>query len=51
MRLGDPIFWQMHVHDAASLEHQLPHQCVGNSLIKVADVDRGLFILFPEDVI
>jgi hypothetical protein len=50
MRLRDAVLGQMDVHDAARLEHQLPHQGIGDTLIQVANVDCCLLILLPSRI-
>jgi hypothetical protein len=47
VRLGDAVFGQVDVDDAAGLQHQLPDQAVDDALIEVSDVDGGLFVLLP----
>lgn len=34
-------------YNSTSLEHKLPDNGVGDSLVEVADVDRRLFVLLP----
>ena len=48
MGLGDAVFGEMDVDDSAGLEEEFPDQRIGDSLVEVADVDRGVFILFPR---
>jgi hypothetical protein len=50
MVLRDSVLGQMHIHDPASLEHELPYQAVCHPLIDVADVDRGFLVLLPGDM-
>lgn len=45
--LGDAVFGQMDVGDAAGLEHELPDEGICDAFIEVADVDGGFFVLFP----
>jgi hypothetical protein len=45
--LSDTILGKVDVLDAPSLEHQLPHELVGDALIEIAYVDGGLLVLFP----
>jgi hypothetical protein len=47
MRLRDPIFRQMYIHDATSLQHELPDQAVRYSLVDIANVDSRFLVLFP----
>lgn len=39
----------MHIDDAPSLQHELPHQAVRDALVDVADVHRRFFILLPAN--
>lgn len=45
--LGDAVFGQVDVDDAAGLEHEFPYELVGDALVEVADVDGGFLVLFP----
>lgn len=45
--LCNSVLGQVNVHDAASLQHELPYQAVRYPLIDVADVDGGFLILLP----
>lgn len=37
----------MYIHDPSGLQHELPDQAVGDSLVDVANVDSGFLVLLP----
>ena len=51
MCLRDSVLGEMYIHYSTSLEHELPDQAVCNSLVDVAYVDSGFFVLLPIYII
>ena len=41
------VLGEVHVGYSAGLEEEFPDERVSDALVKVADVNRGVFVLFP----
>lgn len=48
VRLCNPVLGQVDVYHRPCLDHQLPDQCIGSTLVDVANVDSSLLVLFPK---